>query len=70
MQVHKIRMLQDAQKQPSENASPNKGIQVSEDVFDKEGQHQMPTDEKVWQDELEMMVTQELVANAMNDVSR
>ncbi|GKF71619.1 hypothetical protein Tco_0207733, partial [Tanacetum coccineum] len=30
----------------------------------------MPEDEQVWQDELEMMVTQELVANAMNDVSR
>ncbi|GJS99842.1 putative ribonuclease H-like domain-containing protein [Tanacetum coccineum] len=40
------------------------------DVIDKEGQHQMPEDEQVWQDELEMMVTQELVANAMNDVSR
>ncbi|GJT51817.1 hypothetical protein Tco_0977974 [Tanacetum coccineum] len=63
-------VVQDAQEQPSENASPNKGIQVSEDVFDKEGQHQMPEDEQVWQDELEMMVTQELVANAMNDESR
>ncbi|GKB82530.1 ribonuclease H-like domain-containing protein, partial [Tanacetum coccineum] len=29
-----------------------------------------PEDEQVWQDELEMMVTQELVANAMNDVTR
>ncbi|GKB30392.1 putative ribonuclease H-like domain-containing protein [Tanacetum coccineum] len=45
-------------------------IQDSEDVFDKEGQHQMPEDEQVWQDELEMMVTQELVTNAMNDESR
>ncbi|GJT67360.1 putative ribonuclease H-like domain-containing protein [Tanacetum coccineum] len=60
----------DAQEQPFENASPDKGIQDSEDVFDKEGQHQMPEDEQVWQDELEMMVTQELVANAMNDESR
>ncbi|GKF31954.1 hypothetical protein Tco_0101752, partial [Tanacetum coccineum] len=42
-------------EQPSENASPDKGIQVSEDVFDKEGHHQMPNDEQVWQDELEMM---------------
>ncbi|GKB47732.1 putative ribonuclease H-like domain-containing protein [Tanacetum coccineum] len=75
LQPHRTRIpakdvVQDAQEQPSENASPDKGIQVSEDVFDKEGQHQMPTDEKVWQDELEMMVTQELVANAMNDESR
>ncbi|GJY07816.1 hypothetical protein Tco_0374870 [Tanacetum coccineum] len=30
----------------------------------------MPEDEQVWQDELEIMVTQELVANAMNDESR
>ncbi|GKB92928.1 putative ribonuclease H-like domain-containing protein [Tanacetum coccineum] len=63
-------VVQDAQEQPSENASPDKGIQVSEDVFDKEGQHQMPEDEQVWQDELEMMVTQEVLANAMNDESR
>ncbi|GJX07778.1 ribonuclease H-like domain-containing protein [Tanacetum coccineum] len=48
----------------------DKDIQDLEDVFDKEGQHQMPEDEQVWQDELEMMVTQELVANAMNDESR
>ncbi|GJR79954.1 putative ribonuclease H-like domain-containing protein, partial [Tanacetum coccineum] len=30
----------------------------------------MPEDEQVWQDELEMMITQEVVANAMNDESR
>ncbi|GJV46886.1 putative ribonuclease H-like domain-containing protein [Tanacetum coccineum] len=75
LQPHRTRIpvkdvVQDAQEQPSENASPDKGIQDSEDVFDKEGQHQMPEDEQVWQDELEMMVTQELVANAMNDESR
>ncbi|GJV24625.1 putative ribonuclease H-like domain-containing protein, partial [Tanacetum coccineum] len=54
IQPHRTRIqvkdvVQDAQEQPSENASPNKGIQVSEDVFDKEGQHQMPEDEQVWQ---------------------
>ncbi|GJX09478.1 ribonuclease H-like domain-containing protein [Tanacetum coccineum] len=75
LQPHRTRILvkdvvQDAQEQPFENASPDKGIQVSEDVFDKEGQHQMPEDEQVWQDELEMMITQEVVANAMNDESR
>ncbi|GJV13414.1 ribonuclease H-like domain-containing protein [Tanacetum coccineum] len=75
LQPHRTRIpvkdvVQDAQEQPSENASPDKGIQVSEDVFDKEGQHQMPEDEQVWQDELEMMITQEVVANAMNDESR
>ncbi|GJV92944.1 putative ribonuclease H-like domain-containing protein, partial [Tanacetum coccineum] len=30
----------------------------------------MPEDEQVWQDELEMMVTQEVLANAMNNESR
>ncbi|GJY33952.1 reverse transcriptase domain-containing protein, partial [Tanacetum coccineum] len=49
---------------------PDKGIQDSKDVFDKEGQHQKPEDEQVWQDKLGMMVTQELVAKAMNDESR
>ncbi|GJU60252.1 retrovirus-related pol polyprotein from transposon TNT 1-94 [Tanacetum coccineum] len=74
LQPHRIRIpvkdvVQDAQEQPSKNASPDKGIQDSEYVFDKEGQHQKPEDEQVWQDKLEMMVTQELVANAMNDES-
>ncbi|GKF32037.1 hypothetical protein Tco_0101835, partial [Tanacetum coccineum] len=58
------------QAQTSKNASPDKSIQVLEDVFDKEGQHQMPEDKQVWQDELETMITQEVVANAMNDESR
>ncbi|GJW55271.1 putative ribonuclease H-like domain-containing protein [Tanacetum coccineum] len=57
-------------KKPSENASPNKDIQDLEDVINKEGQHQMPEDEQVLQDELKMMVTQELVTKAMHDVSR
>ncbi|GJR78724.1 ribonuclease H-like domain-containing protein [Tanacetum coccineum] len=75
LQPHRTRfpvkdVVQDAQAQTSENASPDKDIQDSEDVFDKEGQHQMPEDEQFWHDELRMMVTQELVANAMNDESR
>ncbi|GJZ48977.1 hypothetical protein Tco_0603167 [Tanacetum coccineum] len=75
LQPHRTRIpvkdvVQDAQEQPSKNAITERVIQDSEDVFDKEGQHQMPEDEQVWQDELEMMVTQELVANAMNDESR
>ncbi|GJS95047.1 putative ribonuclease H-like domain-containing protein [Tanacetum coccineum] len=58
--VHKILWLQlkdvvqDAENQPSEHAF----------------QTRMPEDEQVWQDELEMMVTQEVLANAMNDESR
>ncbi|GJV74837.1 putative ribonuclease H-like domain-containing protein [Tanacetum coccineum] len=75
LQPHRTRIpvkdvVQDAQAQASKNASPDKGIQVSKDVFDKERQYQMPADDQVWQDELEMMVTQELVAKAMNDESR
>ncbi|GJV28642.1 ribonuclease H-like domain-containing protein [Tanacetum coccineum] len=75
LQPHRTRIpvkdvVQDAQEQPSENASPDKGIQDSEDVFDKEGQHQKPEDEQVWQDELEMIVTQELLLKLMNDESR
>ncbi|GKC77147.1 hypothetical protein Tco_1127921 [Tanacetum coccineum] len=50
-------VVRNAQEQPSANASPDKGIQLLEDVCDKEGQHQIPEDEQVWQSELEMMVT-------------
>ncbi|GJV57160.1 hypothetical protein Tco_1458165 [Tanacetum coccineum] len=39
--------VQVAQEKPSENASPDKDIQDSEDVIDKEGQHQMPEYEQV-----------------------
>ncbi|GKF57572.1 hypothetical protein Tco_0171109, partial [Tanacetum coccineum] len=75
LQPHRTRIpvkdvVQDAQEQPSKNASPDKGIQVSKDVFYKEGQHQIPEDEQVWQDKLEMIITQEVVVNAINDESR
>ncbi|GJY30109.1 ribonuclease H-like domain-containing protein [Tanacetum coccineum] len=42
----------------------------SEDVADKKEQHQMKESEQDLQDELEKMVTQELAAKAMDDVSR
>ncbi|GKF05481.1 hypothetical protein Tco_0036149 [Tanacetum coccineum] len=59
LQPHRTRIpvkdvVQDVQEQPSENATPDKDIQDSEDVFEKEGQHQMPEDEQVWQDELDV----------------
>ncbi|GKB05437.1 putative ribonuclease H-like domain-containing protein, partial [Tanacetum coccineum] len=60
----------DAQEKSSENASSDKDVQDSEDVTDKEEQHQMQENEKDLQDELEMMITQELAAKAMDDVSR
>ncbi|GJT24656.1 putative ribonuclease H-like domain-containing protein [Tanacetum coccineum] len=63
-------VVQAAQEKPSENASQDKDVQDSEDTADKEEQHQMKESEQVLQDELEKMVTQELAAKAMDDVSR
>ncbi|GJY01957.1 ribonuclease H-like domain-containing protein, partial [Tanacetum coccineum] len=75
LQPHRTRfpvkdVVQDAQEKPSENASSDKDVQDSEDAADKEEQHQIQENEKDLQDELEIMVTQELAAKAMNDVSR
>ncbi|GJV81005.1 hypothetical protein Tco_1516875 [Tanacetum coccineum] len=53
----------------SRNASSNKDDQDSEDAADKEEQHQMQDNKKDLQDEHEMLVTQELAAKAMDDVS-
>ncbi|GKG06759.1 hypothetical protein Tco_0329728, partial [Tanacetum coccineum] len=60
----------DAHEKPSESSPKDNDIKDSEDVIDKEGQHQMPEDEQVLHDKLEKMVTQELTAKAMDDVSR
>ncbi|GKB69592.1 hypothetical protein Tco_0931004 [Tanacetum coccineum] len=75
LQPHRTRIpvkdvVQDAQEKPFENASSDKDVQDSEDDADKEEQHQMQDNEKDLQDELEMLVTQELVAKAINDISR
>ncbi|GJV80105.1 ribonuclease H-like domain-containing protein [Tanacetum coccineum] len=75
LQPHRTRIpiedvAQAAYEQPSESSPKDHDIQDSEDVIDKEGQHQMPEDEQDLQDELEKMVTQELAAKAMDDVSR
>ncbi|GKE61281.1 hypothetical protein Tco_1511648 [Tanacetum coccineum] len=59
-----------AHEKPSEISPKDNDIQDSEDVIDKEGQHQMPEDEQVLHDELKKMVTQEMTAKAMDDVSR
>ncbi|GKE14711.1 putative ribonuclease H-like domain-containing protein [Tanacetum coccineum] len=59
-----------AHEKPSKSSPKDNDIQDSEDVIDKEGQHQMPEDKQVLHDELEKMVTQELTAQAMDDVSR
>ncbi|GKC99146.1 ribonuclease H-like domain-containing protein [Tanacetum coccineum] len=63
-------VVQDVQEKPSKNDSPDKDVQDTEDAADKEEQHQMKESEQDLQDELEKMVTQELAAKAMYDVSR
>ncbi|GJR82027.1 hypothetical protein Tco_0152812 [Tanacetum coccineum] len=75
LQPHRTRIpIEDvslaAHEKPSESSPKYNDIQDSEDVIDKEGQHQMPEDEQVLHDELKKMVTQELTAKAMDDVSR
>ncbi|GJU69822.1 putative ribonuclease H-like domain-containing protein [Tanacetum coccineum] len=75
LQSHRTRIpikdvAPDAHEKPSESSPNDNDIQDSKDVIDKEGQHQMPEDEQVLHDELKKMVTQELTAKAMDDVSR
>ncbi|GKF16749.1 hypothetical protein Tco_0061667, partial [Tanacetum coccineum] len=75
LQPHRTRILVDdvapaTHEKPSESSHKDKDVQDTEDVADKEEQHQMKESEQDLRDELEMMVTQELVAKAMDDVSR
>ncbi|GKE92982.1 retrovirus-related pol polyprotein from transposon TNT 1-94, partial [Tanacetum coccineum] len=63
-------VVQDAQEKPSENAPKNKNVKDLEDVADKEEQHQMSDAEQALQDELEKMVAQEVVAQAVDDATR
>ncbi|GJS33859.1 putative ribonuclease H-like domain-containing protein [Tanacetum coccineum] len=75
LQPHRTRIpIEDvapaAHEKPSKSSPKDNDIQDLEDVIDKKGQHQMPEDEQVLHDELEKMVTQELTAKAMDDVSR
>ncbi|GJY86316.1 putative ribonuclease H-like domain-containing protein [Tanacetum coccineum] len=70
LQLHRTRIpvkdvVQDARAQTSENASPDKDIQVSKDVFDKEGQHQMPEDEQTaFKEEKRRIASQKKAAQA------
>ncbi|GKD77446.1 putative ribonuclease H-like domain-containing protein, partial [Tanacetum coccineum] len=59
-----------AHEKPSESSPKDNNVQDSKDVTDKEEQHQMKESKQDLQDELEKMVTQELAAKAMDDVSR
>ncbi|GJS36964.1 hypothetical protein Tco_0535346 [Tanacetum coccineum] len=59
-----------AHEKPFESSPKDNDVQDSEDAADKEEQHQMKESKQDLQDELEKMVTQELAAKAMDDVSR
>ncbi|GKC43301.1 putative ribonuclease H-like domain-containing protein, partial [Tanacetum coccineum] len=57
-----------AHEKPSESSPKDNDVQDSEDVADKEGQHQMTEDEQVLHDELKKMIAQE-VATSINKLS-
>ncbi|GJT45891.1 ribonuclease H-like domain-containing protein [Tanacetum coccineum] len=59
-----------AHEKPSESSPKDNDVQDSEDVADKEGQHQMTEDEQVLHDDLENMIAQEVIAKALDDVTR
>ncbi|GKC00600.1 retrovirus-related pol polyprotein from transposon TNT 1-94, partial [Tanacetum coccineum] len=59
-----------AHEKPSESSPKDNCVQDSEDVADKEGQHQMTEYEQVLHDELEKMIAQEVVATALDDATR
>ncbi|GKF69704.1 hypothetical protein Tco_0202761 [Tanacetum coccineum] len=68
LQSHRIRIpIEDvppvAHEKPSESSPKENDVQDSEDAANKESKQDL-------QDELEKMVTQELAAKAMDDVSR
>ncbi|GKA84777.1 putative ribonuclease H-like domain-containing protein, partial [Tanacetum coccineum] len=75
LQPHRTRILVEdvapaAYEKPSESSPKDNDVQVTEDVADKEGQHQMTEDEQVLHDELEKMIAQEVVAKALDDATR
>ncbi|GKA07563.1 putative ribonuclease H-like domain-containing protein [Tanacetum coccineum] len=57
-------------EKPSKSSPKDNDVQDSEDVADKEGQHQMAKDEQVLHDELKKMIAQEVVAKALDDGTR
>ncbi|GJZ87901.1 ribonuclease H-like domain-containing protein [Tanacetum coccineum] len=72
---HRTRILVEdvapaAHENPSESSPKVNDVQDSEDVADKEGQHQMTEDEQVLHDDLEKMIAQEVIAKALDDATR
>ncbi|GJV31788.1 copia protein [Tanacetum coccineum] len=55
-----------AHEKPSESSPKDNDVQDSEDVADKEGQHQMTEDEQFLHDDLEKMIAQEVVQMLVN----
>ncbi|GJX42193.1 putative ribonuclease H-like domain-containing protein [Tanacetum coccineum] len=75
LQPHRTRILVEdvapaAHEKPSESSPKDNDVQDSEDVADKEGQHQMTEDEQVLHDDLENMIAQEVIAKALDDATR
>ncbi|GJR73769.1 putative ribonuclease H-like domain-containing protein [Tanacetum coccineum] len=54
----------------SESSPKDNDVKDSEDVANKEGQHQLTRDEQVLHDDLEKMIAQEVVATALDDATR
>ncbi|GJU80077.1 putative ribonuclease H-like domain-containing protein [Tanacetum coccineum] len=63
-------VVQTTQEKPSENAPKDKEVQDSEDVADKEEQHNLKEAEQALKDDLEKLVTQEMVAKSLDDATR
>ncbi|GKE73393.1 putative ribonuclease H-like domain-containing protein, partial [Tanacetum coccineum] len=59
-----------AHEKPYESSPKVNDVQDSEDVANKEGQHQMTEDVQVLHDELEKMIAQEVIAKALDDATR
>ncbi|GJY14857.1 putative ribonuclease H-like domain-containing protein [Tanacetum coccineum] len=57
-------------EKPSKSSPKDNDVQVTEDVADKEGQHQMTEDKQVLHDKLKKMIAQEVVAKALDDATR
>ncbi|GJV25522.1 hypothetical protein Tco_1378217, partial [Tanacetum coccineum] len=59
-----------AHEKSSKSSPKDNDVQDSEDVDDKEGQHQITKDEQVLHNDLEKMIAQEVVATALDDATR
>ncbi|GKG31778.1 hypothetical protein Tco_0426728, partial [Tanacetum coccineum] len=75
LQPHRIRIpVEDvalaAHENPSESSPKDNDVQDSEDVADKEGQHQMTEDKQVLHDVLKKMIAQEVVAKALIPIDK